>query len=82
MYFFVFFFNLIKMILVACSHKEKRAKQIKKLIQKGLLDPEKADAFSLFLQSGDLTHCLYKHSEKVIGNTYGMCVLQVFYTSY
>ncbi|CAJ2676937.1 unnamed protein product [Trifolium pratense] len=60
------------------SHKEKRVKQVKKLIQRGLLDPDKADAFSLFMQSGDLTHCLYKNSEKVLGNTYGMCVLQDF----
>ncbi|KAG7983022.1 hypothetical protein I3843_04G083000 [Carya illinoinensis] len=58
------------------SHKKKRAKQIKKLMQRGLLDPEKVDPFSLFVESGGLTYCLYKDSERVLGNTFGMCVLQ------
>lgn len=75
-------FNLIKMILNACSHIKKRAKQIKKMMQQGLWDPEKADAFSLFAESGEITYCLYKDSEKVLGNTFGMCILQVSYTSY
>ncbi|KAG2711708.1 hypothetical protein I3760_04G089400 [Carya illinoinensis] len=60
------------------SHKKKRAKQIKKLMQRGLLDPEKVDPFSLFVESGGLTYCLYKDSERVLGNTFGMCVLQDF----
>lgn len=70
------------MILNVCSHSKKRAKQMKKMTTQGLLDPEKADAFSLFMIGGGLTHCLYKHSERVLGNTFGMCVLQVSYTSY
>lgn len=60
-----------------CSHKKKRAKQIKKLMQRGLMDPEKADPFSLFLETSDITYCLYKDSERVLGNTFGMCILQV-----
>nr|XP_027191121.1 RNA cytidine acetyltransferase 1 isoform X2 [Cicer arietinum] len=60
------------------SHKQKRAKQIKKMMQRGLWDPEKGDTFSLFVESGGLTYCLYKESEKVLGNTFGMCVLQDF----
>lgn len=59
------------------SHKKKRAKQIKKLMQRGLLDPEKVDPFSLFVESGKLTYCLYKDSERILGNTFGMCILQV-----
>lgn len=59
------------------SHKKKRQKQIKKLMQRGLLDPEKVDPFQLFLETGGLTHCLYKDSERILGNTFGMCVLQV-----
>lgn len=46
-------------------------------MQRGILDPEKADAFSLFLESGGLTYCLYKDSERILGNTFGMCILQV-----
>lgn len=59
------------------SHKKKRAKQIKKLMQRGLMDPEKADPFSLFLETSDITYCLYRDSERVLGNTFGMCILQV-----
>ncbi|KAJ0971387.1 hypothetical protein J5N97_019346 [Dioscorea zingiberensis] len=60
------------------SHKKKRAKQIKKLLQRGLLDPEKVDPFSLFVESGNITYCLYKDSERILGNTFGMCILQDF----
>ncbi|OVA17017.1 GNAT domain [Macleaya cordata] len=60
------------------SHKKKRANQIKKLRRSGLLDPEKVDPFSLFVESGGLTYCLYKDSERILGNTFGMCILQDF----
>ncbi|KAH7852680.1 hypothetical protein Vadar_027832 [Vaccinium darrowii] len=60
------------------SHKRKRTKQVKKLMQRGLLDPEKVDPFSLFLESGAISYCLYKESERILGNTYGMCILQDF----
>lgn len=60
------------------SHKKKRAKQVKKLMQRGLLDPEKVDPFSLFIESAGITYCLYKDSERVLGNTFGMCILQDF----
>ncbi|CAK8534586.1 unnamed protein product [Lathyrus sativus] len=63
------------------SHVRKRQKQIKKMRHQGLWDPEKADAFSLFVESGNITYCLYKDSEKVLNNTFGMCILQVSYTS-
>lgn len=60
------------------SHKKKRAKQVKKYMQRGLLDPEKVDPFSLFVESTNITYCLYKDSERVLGNTFGMCILQDF----
>ncbi|KAG1346399.1 putative RNA cytidine acetyltransferase 1 [Cocos nucifera] len=60
------------------SHRKKRAKQIKKLMQRGLLDPEKVDPFTLFIESGNITYCLYKDSERILGNTFGMCILQDF----
>lgn len=63
--------------LFPCSHKKKRAKQVKKLLQRGELDPERADPLSLFLETTPITHCLYKHSERILGNTFGMCILQV-----
>uniref|UniRef100_A0A6N2M944 RNA cytidine acetyltransferase n=1 Tax=Salix viminalis TaxID=40686 RepID=A0A6N2M944_SALVM len=60
------------------SHKKKRAKQVKKSMQRGLLDPEKVDPFSLFLETGGITYCFYKDSERILGNTFGMCILQDF----
>ncbi|MCL7038706.1 hypothetical protein MKW94_011331, partial [Papaver nudicaule] len=60
------------------SHRKKRENQMKKLKRSGLFDPEKADPFSLFLDSTDVTHCLYKDSERILGNTFGMCILQDF----
>ncbi|KAK6118419.1 hypothetical protein DH2020_047836 [Rehmannia glutinosa] len=60
------------------SHKKKRAKQVKKLMQRGLLDPEKVDPFSLFVETGGITYCLYRDSDRILGNTFGMCILQDF----
>ncbi|TKY57778.1 N-acetyltransferase protein [Spatholobus suberectus] len=60
------------------SHKEKCEQQIEKLRQRGLLDRDKVDAFSLFLESSGLTPCLYKNTESILGNTFGMCILQDF----
>ncbi|KAG9458762.1 hypothetical protein H6P81_003270 [Aristolochia fimbriata] len=60
------------------SHKKKRHKQLKVNMMRGTMDPEKADAFSLFLESVGLTYCLYKDSERILGNTFGMCILQDF----
>ncbi|KAL5152609.1 RNA cytidine acetyltransferase 1 [Glycine soja] len=62
------------------SKKEKRHRQIQKLRLRGLLDHEKVDAFSLFMETKDITYCLYKDSEKILGNTFGMCILQDFET--
>ncbi|CAN0865244.1 RNA cytidine acetyltransferase 1 [Linum grandiflorum] len=60
------------------SHARKRAKQMKKFMQRGLLDPEKADPFQLFAETGGITYCYYKDSERILGNTFGMCILQDF----
>lgn len=72
-----FFLILTPVIGFVCSHNKKRAKQLKKMKERGQLDPEKLDAFSLFLDVVDVTHCLYKDSERILGNTFGICILQV-----
>ena len=51
--------------------------QIKKLMQRGLLDPEQEDPFSLFVASTNIRYCYYSDTHKILGNTFGMCVLQV-----
>ena len=73
----VLYYLLVVDFILYLSHKKKRVKQIKKLMQRGLMDPEKADPFSLFLETSDITYCLYRDSERVLGNTFGMCILQV-----
>ena len=61
----------------ARSHRKKRTRQIKKMMQRGLLDPEKEDPFSLFVASTNIRYCFYHDTHKILGNTFGMCVLQV-----
>ncbi|KAK1362819.1 RNA cytidine acetyltransferase [Heracleum sosnowskyi] len=60
------------------SHRKKRDKQLKKLLARGLLDSDMATASSLFLDSGAIEHRQYKDSEKILGRTFGMLVLQDF----
>ena len=59
------------------SHRKKRMKQIKKMMQRGLMDPEKEDPFSMFVASTNIRYCYYSETHKILGNTFGMCVLQV-----
>ncbi|PWA51563.1 hypothetical protein CTI12_AA460840 [Artemisia annua] len=59
-------------------HKTKQAKQMKRIKQRRVEDPDKLDQFSLFLQTTKITYCKYKDSEKILGNTYAMCILQDF----
>lgn len=63
--------------LFVCSHKKKRMNQIKKMMQRGLLDPEKDDPFALFMASTNIRYCYYADTHKILGNTFGMYVLQV-----
>ena len=64
--------------LYLSSHRKKRMRQIKKLAQRGLLDPEKEDPFALFVASTNIRYCYYADTHKILGNTYGMLVLQDF----
>ena len=52
-------------------------RQINKMSKRGLLDAEKEDPFSLFVSSTNIRYCFYKDTPKILGNTFGMCVLQV-----
>ena len=60
------------------THRQKRMKQIKKLQARGLYESDKDDPFDLFISSTNIRWCYYKETHKVLGNTYGMCVLQDF----
>lgn len=62
------------------SNKGKRSKQLKKQKKMGLLEAERIeeDPFALFLNSTDITYAYYDESDRVLGQTFGMCVLQDF----
>ncbi|PJF18706.1 NAT10, partial [Paramicrosporidium saccamoebae] len=62
------------------SNKKKRMKQMKQKKQLGLLDAARIeeDPFELFLSSTDIRYTFYHETDKILGNTFGMCVLQDF----
>ncbi|CCG84352.1 protein of unknown function [Taphrina deformans PYCC 5710] len=61
------------------SHRKKREQKIKKEIKRGIRDPNDAqDPFELFIAVTNIRYTYYKESEKILGQTFGMCVLQDF----
>ncbi|XP_047369805.1 RNA cytidine acetyltransferase isoform X2 [Vespa velutina] len=60
------------------SHRKKRMKSIQKKIKSGKLDVNEDDPFELFIVSTNIRYCYYNETHKILGNTYGMCVLQDF----
>ncbi|XP_043684535.1 RNA cytidine acetyltransferase isoform X3 [Vespula pensylvanica] len=60
------------------SHRKKRMKTIQKKIKSGKLDVNEDDPFELFIVSTNIRYCYYNETHKILGNTYGMCVLQDF----
>ena len=60
------------------SSKKKRVKQIRKMEQKGNLAKDEIDQIELFMSSKDIRYCYYKDSHQILGQTFGMCVLQDF----
>lgn len=53
-------------------------KQIKRDQARGLHDADRDDPFDLFISSTNIRWTYYKDSEKILGQTFGMCVLQDF----
>ncbi|GAB1865085.1 RNA cytidine acetyltransferase [Camponotus japonicus] len=60
------------------SHRKKRMKSLQKKIKSGKLDVNEDDPFELFVISTNIRYCYYSETHKILGNTYGMCVLQDF----
>jgi N-acetyltransferase 10 len=52
--------------------------QLKKMAQRGLLDPEREDPFALFVASTPIRYCYYSEAQTVLGQTFGCAVLQDF----
>lgn len=60
------------------SHRKKKMKSLEKKVKSGKLDFNEDDPFELFVVSTKIRYCYYKETHKILGNTFGMCVLQDF----
>lgn len=67
-----------KDLLGFTSHRRKREAKIKKEVKRGIREPNSEDAFESFVTMHNIRYVYYKETEKVLGNTYGMCILQDF----
>ncbi|TKA28205.1 RNA cytidine acetyltransferase [Salinomyces thailandicus] len=60
------------------SHRKKREQKIKKEIKRGVRDVDTDDPFELFVSTQNIRYVYYKETDRILGNTYGMCILQDF----
>lgn len=52
-------------------------KTLQKKIKSGKLNVNEDDPFELFVASTNIRYCYYSETHKILGNTFGMCILQV-----
>lgn len=67
-----------KKLLGFTSHRQKREAKIKKDIKRGIRDVNEQDPFEAFISNQHIRYVYYKETDKILGNTYGMCILQDF----
>lgn len=67
-----------KKLLGFTSHRKKRETKIKKDIKRGIREANDQDPFEAFISNQHIRYTYYKETEKILGNTYGMCILQDF----
>lgn len=60
------------------SHRKKREQKIKKEIKRGIREANSEDPFELFVSLHNIRYTYYKETDKILGNTFGMCILQDF----
>uniref|UniRef100_A0A1X7UL77 RNA cytidine acetyltransferase n=1 Tax=Amphimedon queenslandica TaxID=400682 RepID=A0A1X7UL77_AMPQE len=61
------------------THRKKRMKQMKKKLKSsGSAEGSDENPFDLFISSTSIRYCYYSDTHRILGNTYGMCVLQDF----
>ncbi|TDL16212.1 DUF699-domain-containing protein [Rickenella mellea] len=60
------------------SHRKKREAKIKRDVKRGIREANDQDPFEIFVTVTDIRYTYYKESDKILGNTYGMCILQDF----
>ena len=67
-----------KELSFGASSRAKRAARFKKEVDRGIATAEGNNEFETFLAQNKIRFCYYKDSHKVLGQTFGMCVLQDF----
>ncbi|KAJ3485257.1 hypothetical protein NLI96_g5090 [Meripilus lineatus] len=60
------------------SHRKKREAKIKRDVKRGIREPNEQNPFEIFITVTDIRYTYYSESHKILGHTYGMCVLQDF----
>lgn len=60
------------------SNRKKRMKHLQHKIKGGKLNIDEDNPFEFFISSTKIRYCYYAETHKILGNTYGMCVLQDF----
>ncbi|KAJ6228927.1 RNA cytidine acetyltransferase [Anaeramoeba flamelloides] len=60
------------------SKQKKLARKKKKHNKQEFVDTGEEDLFTNFLISNKIRYCYYKDTRRILGNTYGMCILQDF----
>ncbi|KIM44748.1 hypothetical protein M413DRAFT_442705 [Hebeloma cylindrosporum] len=60
------------------SHRKKREARIKRDVKRGVREANDQNPFEIFVTVTDIRYTYYKESHKILGNTYGMLVLQDF----
>ncbi|PVU85348.1 hypothetical protein BB559_007081 [Furculomyces boomerangus] len=60
------------------SHRKKRENKIKRDVKKGIREANNEDPFEMFITLTDIRYTYYKETDNILGNTFGMCVLQDF----
>ncbi|KAK4689014.1 N-acetyltransferase 10, partial [Tremellales sp. Uapishka_1] len=58
------------------THRKKREAKIKRDVKRGLREANDQDPFELFVAVTDIRYTYYKDSPKILGQTFGMLVLQ------
>ncbi|VDC00414.1 unnamed protein product [Peniophora sp. CBMAI 1063] len=60
------------------SHRKKREAKIKRDVKRGIREANEQSPFEIFVTVTDIRYTYYKESHKILGQTYGMLVLQDF----
>ena len=60
------------------NHAKKKMKKIKKQMNKGLFEINDENAFDLFISTVEIKFCYYHETQRILGSTFGMLILQDF----